>query len=66
MIDVKKLQEITVEGVDRRDYPDFVDAFVSSAEWDDGKPLTDAELTDLNDNYSDFVYEYVMDNIINI
>lgn len=35
---------IEIDGVDRRDFPDFVDAYVSYAEWNNGNPLTDEEL----------------------
>ena len=54
-----KLINVEVEDVDMRDYPDFCDAFISYAEHEDGTPLSDDELEDLNDNHSDVVYEYV-------
>jgi len=38
---------IVIEGVNVSDYPDFVDAFAVYAEWSDGSPLTEQELTDL-------------------
>jgi len=44
----RKLANYELEGVDTRDYPDFCDAFVSWAEWDDGQELTEAELDELN------------------
>lgn len=51
-----------MEGVDRRDYPDFCDAFISDASFLNGRMLTDDELDQLNDE-SDIVYnaacEYV-------
>ena len=39
---------IEIDGVDSRDYPDFVDSYVSYAEWNDGIELTDEELEHLN------------------
>jgi hypothetical protein len=37
-------KSIEIENVDMKDYPDFCDAFISYAEWQDGTPLTDDEL----------------------
>ena len=39
---------IKIDGVDERDAPDFVDTYVSYAEWNDGIELTDEELEHLN------------------
>jgi len=40
-----ELTNVEVEGVDSSDYPDFVDAFVTHAEWKNtGRPLNDEEL----------------------
>jgi hypothetical protein len=44
---------IEIDGVDERDAPDFVDTYVSYAEWNDGIELTDEELEQLN-NLSEF------------
>ena len=35
---------IEIEGINTRDYPDFADAYVSAAKWDDGTDLTEAEM----------------------
>ena len=45
-VDFKTLE---LAGVDRRDYPDFCDAYFSYAEYTDGTPLTDAELEALTE-----------------
>jgi len=45
-----------MEGVDRRDYPEFCDAHVLNAEFIDGSSLTDDQLGQLNAE-SDIVYE---------
>ena len=55
-----RIVNIELGGIDTRDYPDFVDAFITYAEWEDGTPLTDDELSDLNDD-SSFVYNEVID-----
>lgn len=55
--------DVEVEGINTRDSPDFVDAFVSYAVWAKSlEELTDAELDALNDDY-DFVYEQIMNHI---
>ena len=60
MLDTTLITDVEVEDIDNRDYPDFCDAFISSAVWKDtGKNLTDEELDELNDNHRDFVYEMV-------
>ena len=57
-IDVDKLTNVNVSGVDTRDYPDFVDAYIDYAELDD-VPLTDEELDYVNTHHTDFVYDAV-------
>ena len=42
---------IKMEDVNIRDYPDFSDAFVASAEYVDGKALTEEELEILTELY---------------
>ena len=56
-MDYKKIKNIEVEGIDTKDYPDFCDAFISKADYD-GKPMTDVQLDELNQDNS-FVYECV-------
>ena len=40
---------IEIDGIDERDAPDFVDSYISYAEWKNGTELTDDELEQLND-----------------
>ena len=61
-IDVNKLENIEVDGIDTRDYPDFVDAFISYAEMD-GVELTDEQLDELNDNYPDLIHDCVINHL---
>jgi hypothetical protein len=47
------LQTATVEGIYGYDYPDFVDAFISYLEFEDGTPFNDNELIEFcEENYS--------------
>jgi len=59
MIDTSKICDIEVDGIDTKDYPDFSDAYISSASWTEtGVPLTDEELDELSEDGS-FVSEQV-------
>lgn len=60
-MDLSKIENIEIEGIDSADYPDFCDAFIAAAEYD-GKQLTDEQLDVLNDD-SSFVYSCVIDLI---
>lgn len=56
----RKIVDVSVQGIDMRDYPDFCDAYIEEAYWDDtGERLTDEELEELNED-SGLVYEYVI------
>jgi hypothetical protein len=57
-LDLNKVQDVEVEGIDTKDYPDFCDAYIAYATYD-GVPMTDEQLEALNDQ-RDFVYEHVM------
>jgi hypothetical protein len=64
MLDFKKLdlKSIELEDINTNDYPDFVDAFISYAQYNDGTELTDQELDELN-NDSSFVYDQVINKV---
>lgn len=55
----KKIDNIEIDGIDTKDYPDFCDAYISSADYD-GVPMTDKQLDELNED-GDYVYEHIMD-----
>jgi hypothetical protein len=56
--------DIEIEDIDPRDYPDFCDAYVSHAVWEDtGTELTDKELNELAETCSDQVYEAVLSQV---
>ena len=60
-MELDKITNIELGGIDTNDYPDFCDAFIESAEID-GVELTDAELDELNCN-SEFVYDCVLKHL---
>jgi len=47
--DINQLDDIQLDGVDIKDYPDFCDAYVESASFK-GVELTDEQLDELNDS----------------
>ena len=51
---------IEFEGIKNWDHPDYVDAYMSYAEYNDGESLTDDEMEWLADNEQDFVYDALM------
>ena len=55
-------RSIEIEDIDRRDYPDFSDAFISYAEDHKGRELSDEELDILNDEHYDIIGEIIFDN----
>jgi|TARA_B110000967_G_scaffold46401_1_gene46749 hypothetical protein len=61
--DVYSLQDVVIEGVDMSDYPDFVDAYISSATDSTGNPLTESQLEHISENESAFVQEMAHDQI---
>ena len=54
----KLIDNIEVDGIDTNDYPDFCDAFISSADYN-GVAMTDEQLEDLNEDY-DFMYSAII------
>ena len=48
---------IEIEGIDMNDYPDFVDAYIAAANFEDGTPLTDEELNQLNDEMAGEIHD---------
>tara|TARA_R110000803_G_scaffold97160_1_gene165297 strand:+ start:277 stop:462 length:186 start_codon:yes stop_codon:yes gene_type:complete len=56
-MDYKKIDNIEVDGIDTRDYPDFCDAFISNADYN-GVAMTEEQLDEINED-GDFVYQCV-------
>ena len=57
-MELDKITNIELGGIDTKDYPDFCDAYIVSAEYN-GVELTDAEIEELNCN-CEFVYDCVL------
>ena len=60
-MDYKLIENVEVDGIDTNDYPDFCDAYISSADYD-GKPMTCEQLDELNED-RDFIYECVQNQL---
>lgn len=64
-INIKDVQNLEVDGVDRKDYPDFCDAYFSYAEWvENGDELTDEQLDWLTEDYPEIVNEMAFEQWI--
>jgi len=61
-LNLSQIENMEFEGVDFSDYPDFVDAFLVSADIN-GRELTEEEVDYLNDEHYEFVNESVFDSI---
>lgn len=59
------MRSIEIDGVDRRDYPDFADAYVSYAQYKNGRPMDELELEKLNNYLIDNgkLHELVWDSL---
>lgn len=58
LVDYSKITGVEVDGINHRDYPDFCDAYISSANYM-GAPMTDEQLRQLNED-GDYVYNAVV------
>lgn len=60
-MDYKKIDNIEMDGIDTKDYPDFCDAYIASADYD-GVEMTEAQLDKINED-GDFILECVMNDL---
>jgi len=60
-LDTKKVTNVVVDNIDFKDYPDFCDASIVSADYK-GKKMTDEQIEILNEN-SEFVNDSVFAQI---
>ena len=58
-MDLTKINNIVFEGIDHSDAPDYCDAYIVSADYDD-REMTDVEIESLD---CCFVYEKLMDHL---
>ena len=63
-MDIKSIKNVVIDGICLNDYPDFVDAYISSADDSNGNPLTDEQLEALTNDNSEFVQEMAHDEIM--
>lgn len=56
-LDYSKIDNIEVDNINMKDYPDFSDAYICYAEYD-GVEMTDDQLDEINED-SQFVYEQI-------
>ena len=68
-LDVNKISDVSIEGIDHGDAMKFCDAFLASGSYDDGdirgpRPLTDDECEYITENEPDWVYNKTMEQII--
>ena len=55
------IKNIEFEDIDPNDYPDFTDAMIVYAEHEDGTPLTEAELNNLDlGNYHHYIIQSIL------
>ena len=57
----KLISNVSLDGLDHSDYPDYCDAFIDSAYYD-GEEMTDEQLDQLHEDY-ELVSELVYDNL---
>lgn len=61
VLDYSLIEDVEVAGIDTKDCPDFVDAYIESASYD-GREMTEEELEVLNAD-SSYVYEAVQNHL---
>jgi hypothetical protein len=60
-MDLTKIDNVEVDDIFTYDYPDFCDAFISSADYN-GVAMTDKQLDEINENV-EFVHECVFNQL---
>jgi hypothetical protein len=60
-LDYSKISNVFVDGIDSNDYPDFCDAYIESADYDN-REMTEDELEILNED-TEFISEHVFSQI---
>lgn len=60
-LDYSLIDNIEVDGIDTRDYPDFCDAYISNATYN-SVDMSDEQLENIN-NDREFVYEQVLNRL---
>ena len=64
-LEFKEVENLQVDGVDHRDYPDFCDAYFSSGyHTKEQRDLTDEELNYLTDSYPEYLNEMAYESLL--
>jgi len=61
MFNINEIDDITMGGIDMKDYPDFCDAYIESCTYY-GKDMTEKQLDDLNEHETEFVHRIALFN----
>ncbi|CAB4133508.1 hypothetical protein UFOVP257_230 [uncultured Caudovirales phage] len=60
----RMVDNLSIDGVDYKDFPDFCDAYFDYAEWvDTGIPLNDDELNVLSEEHGDIINAMAHDSV---
>ena len=60
ILDRAKIENVEIEGIDLRDWPNLSDSYISAADYD-GEPMTDQQLDEINED-SEFVYNHAIES----
>lgn len=60
--DITLVENVEIEGVNMRDYPDFCDAFIVAADYD-GVAMTEDQIVQMEEDYPDWKYEQVENSL---
>ena len=55
------INSVEIEQIEMNDFPDFCDAFISTANFKDGTELTEKEVETLNDEHYGLINELIHD-----
>ena len=55
---------LEVDGVDKTDFPDFVDSFFSCGRYADGTELSDHDLDKLTEKYSEEIWQMAYERAV--
>ena len=56
---------LVIDGVDSRDYPDFVDAYVSEGYYLNGDKISDEDLDKFNSDHSEIAQSMAFETLLN-
>jgi hypothetical protein len=61
----RMVDNLSIDGVDYKDFPDFCDAYFEHAVWaDTGEWLTDEELNSLSEEHGDIINEMAHESVV--